>query len=232
MADDLEAPDDADKLYAARGDEIPANRPYMQGDVFADVEIPGVDDGAGYAAVLVHPCAMRADGVTLAARLQVARVESGHAIPLDRWISANFKQMPLPEMVPGNGDPGYAVMFDLAGRVATIDLRAESRVACLSPYGISLLQQRQVHHLTRYIVPSEALHATCANVLAEAELLEEWMLAAEASGVGVEEASAAFHDLIRAPNAAGESLQDDLKHEAKRAGVRRAVLEAQSVRFG
>ena len=82
--------------------------------------------------------------------------------------------MPLPEMFRGAADEGFAVMLDLAGRVVTADLLAERRVACLSPYGISLLQQRQVHHLTRYVIPSQDLHATCANVLAEAELLEEW----------------------------------------------------------
>lgn len=232
MADELEGPANADQLYAARGDEIPRVRPYMQGDVFRDVEIPGVEDGPGYAAILAHPCSMRADGVALFDRLQLARVESGHAAPLNRWKSGYFRQMPLPELLPDEGDKGYAVMFDLAGRVATDSLLAEKRVAALSPYGISLLQQRHVHHLTRYVVPSAELHATCVHVLHEAELLEEWLIAAEDAHSDLAAAATAFHDFIRADREGGSTLQADLKDEAKRAGVRRAVLDEQRRCFG
>lgn len=232
MADELDSPENAAQLYAARGDEIPAVRPVMQGDVFADVEIPGVEDGSGYAAILAHPCAMRSDGVNLFDRLQVARVEPGHQVPLSQWSTGHFKLMPLPEMRQADADDGYALVFDLAGRVATDELRREQRVACLSPYGISVLQQRHVHHLTRYVVPSVELHATCVNVLAEAELLEEWLLAAEVAGVDVDQAALDFHELVRADQPGGSSLQEDLKHEAKRAGVRRSLLEAQKQRFG
>lgn len=232
MADELDAPENADQLYAARGDEIPAVRPVMQGDVFAEVEIPGVEDGAGYAAILAHPCAMRSDGVNLYARLQVARVEPGHPVPLDQWPTGHFKLMPLPDMRQADPDQGYGLVFDLAGRVATEKLRTEQRVACLSPYGISVLQQRHVHHLTRFVVPSVELHATCANVLTEAELLEEWLLAAEAAGADVAQAATDFHEVVRADQPGGSSLQEDLKHEVKRAGVRRAVLEAQKQQFG
>lgn len=231
MPDELEAPESADQLYAARGMEIPAARPYMQGDVFADVEIPGVD-GGGLAAILAHPCALRSDGVSLFDRLQVARVEPGHVVPLDRWATGHFKKMPLPAMAPDDAERDYAVIFDLAGRVETGALRVDSRVACLSPFGIALLQQRQVHHLTRYVVPSVDLHATCANVLAEAELLEEWLIAAEASGKDTDAAASDFHQLMRAERENAASLQEDLKHEAKRAGVRRAVLDAQRELFG
>jgi hypothetical protein len=44
MPDELEAPETASSLYLARGADVNIDRPLIQGDVFADIEIPGVED--------------------------------------------------------------------------------------------------------------------------------------------------------------------------------------------
>lgn len=57
----LEAPAREDDLYHSRGEEVLPTRPLLTGDVLADVEIPGLDDGRGLAIVLTHPCSDRRD---------------------------------------------------------------------------------------------------------------------------------------------------------------------------
>src|SRR4051794_8606280 len=115
MPDELEAPETASSLYLARAAAANVDRPLIHGDVFAHIEIPGVDDGAGIAAIITHPCSMRRDGVQLVERLLVARVVICNPIPLDRWSGGNYKVMPLPELLAS--DEHFAVNYELCGRV-------------------------------------------------------------------------------------------------------------------
>lgn len=95
----LECPDAAEHLYlAASQDEVPTARPFMTGDVFTSIAVPGLDS-TGLAIVLTHPCSMRADGVRLAPRLLMARVAPTSPIPLPDWRNGHFKVMPLPELL-------------------------------------------------------------------------------------------------------------------------------------
>src|SRR4051794_36893210 len=110
MPDLLEAPTSSSDLYLARGAEVNVDRPLLQGDVFADIEIPGVDDGPGVAAIITHSCAMRTDGVHLVDRLLVARVELAPDVPFARWVDGHFKILPLPELL-GMSQQAYSLKY-------------------------------------------------------------------------------------------------------------------------
>ena len=222
----LESPSSAEELYRYRGSDVPLTRPIFQGDIFAGVHIPGIEDGAGLAMVITHACSMR-QGHSLRARLIVARVElRTPPIPLP-W-SGNFRFMPLPDLTPG--EPGsWATNFEALGTIRSEILLMAERIACLDDRGVLLLQQRHAHHLTRYVVETEALYEQCASVLGEAELLEEWLTASledledGCSGRVAEEA--AEFDAFVGP------FRDDLNDPSRRASVRRTVNQEIRRRF-
>jgi|SRR5215218_6779094 len=232
MPDRLEAPESPLDLYLARGEEVNVDRPLLQGDVFADIEIPGVDDGPGVAAILTHPCAMRRrDGVHLAERLLVARVEIGPDVPPDRWAAGHYKILPLPDLL-ATGSENYALEYDLCGRVDSRLLQEAERLACLDPFGICLLLQRLVHHQARVIVPTSDFHESCAHVFEEADLMEDWIGSARSAGEDVDAAAVELHEFLRAPRKDERCLQDALRDVARRAHVRRVVHERIAERFG
>ena len=90
-------------------------------------------------------------------------------------------------------------------------------VGCL----FALLNQRHAHYLTRFAVETAVLHEQSANVLSEAELLEEWLTASVQLTSGnwrheVKDETTAFDEFLT-------PLRDQLKEPSRRAGVRRAV---------
>ncbi len=230
-SDDLEFPASADDLYLARGVEVSAARPLMQGDVLEDVELPGIDDGHGKAAILTHPCSMRR-GSRLADRLLVGRVGTTTPLALEAWATGHIRVMPLPELDPNAPQQSYAASFENVSSAASTDLVGKQRIACLSDHGIALLEQRYVFYLTRFVVPSEQLHMVCAPVLAECELQEEWMGRSAISNVPREAAEEAFHEFIRAPREGRESLQEALEEASKRGFVVKEVRGEMNTRFG
>ncbi len=169
---DLESPQNPDELYRYRGSETCIARPVFQGDVFEDIEIPGLDDGPGLAIVLTHPCTMRGKYSALRPILTAGRVKSYREVTLP-WYR-EFKVLPLPNLLEGSTD-SYAAFFDEAGLVKATDLDVRRRVACLDDRGVLLLQQRQAHHFTRHVVETESLFEHTAGLLTEAELFEEWI---------------------------------------------------------
>ena len=231
MPDQLETPSSPLDLYLARGSDVNVDRPLLQGDVLADIEIPGVEDGQGVAAILTHPCAMRRDGVHLTECLLVARVDIAADVPLARWVDGNYKIMPLPEMLAAGGQ-SYSLAYDLCGRVASGELESAERLACLDPFGICLLLQRMVHHQSRVIVPTSKFHEACAHVFEEVDLTEEWLDAARGVGEDLDASAVEFHEFLRAPREDERALQDSLRDPARRAHVRRIVREHMQVRFG
>ncbi len=141
MSDEaLEAPNSPPDLYLASSpEEVEQARPFITGDVFDGITIPGLSaKSEGLGIVLTHPCSMRADGVRLIPRLHVASVAASQQIPLRKWSDGHFKVMPLPEL---NGQD-WVVSFEQMGVVDSGSLLHDKRIACLSPYGIHLLQQR------------------------------------------------------------------------------------------
>jgi hypothetical protein len=223
MVDDLDAPISNDSLYLARGEDVNELRPLMQGDVFSDVAVPGLDDEPANILILTHPCSMR-HGPHLADRLLVARVRTAGLVTTEQWRSGHFRKMPLPDLGGSASGDHHAAEFEDVGALASDALVPGARVACLDPYGIGLLQQRFVHYLTRVVVPLDKLSVVCGPVFAEADLLEEWIEAAVAVGRPVPAAEESFDAFIRdASRPGGRSLQDDLKDPLKRAAVTRAV---------
>ena len=167
----LEGPDSPDDLYRYRGDDVPRARPIFQGDVFENVEIPGLEDGPKLALVMTHPCSMR-DGPTLRNRLQLGRVSE--SIDTVDW-RGNYGIVPLPHLRPDADIRSFKMRLEDVGIVNGELLEPRSRIACLSDLGISLLQQRQAHYYTRDVVEKEVLFENSASLLVEAELLEEWI---------------------------------------------------------
>ncbi len=231
MPHELERPATPSELYLARGDEVNVDRPLLQGDVFADIVIPGVEGGPGLAAIVTHSCAMRRDGVHLIERLLVARVEPSSDVPLERWPAGHFKILPLPEL-RGDGGESHALKYELCGRVDSEDLLRAERIACLDPFGICLLLQRKVHNEARVVVPTDDFYEACAPVFEEADLLEEWTGAAREANEELDQALIEFHNFIRAGRQDEKALQEALHDPARRPHVRRIVREQIAARYG
>lgn len=217
--DTLECPDAAEHLYlAASQDEVPTARPLMTGDVFTSIAVPGLDS-TGLAIVLTHPCSMRVDGVRLAPRLMMARVAPTSPIPLPDWRSGHFKVMPLPELLGTH----HSARFDEIGLVESGSLEEGMRVACMTPYGVHLLQQRFIWHLTRFLAPTHRLAEVTEAVFEEADLQEEWVERSASRGNDPQSAAEAFHEWIRSPDSSGVPRQNQLRQADLRAGVRRQM---------
>jgi hypothetical protein len=229
MGDLTLPPSSAGDLYLYRGGGITACRPVMTGDVFADVEIPGVDDGPGLALVLAHPCSMRS-GAHLRDRVMACRVVDGSSIRPDQWATGYFGVMPLPDLM-GTGDVGCRAVFELAGRVPTGSLDLEKRLSCLEETGIALLLQRLAFSYTRAVIEVEVLHSSVAHLLSEAELLEQWVedraaAAGGATATVIRAAEMEFDSLMReADPVSGDSSRARLVDPATRASVRRLVAK-------
>jgi len=215
----LEIWDAPEQLYLARGDEVNQYRPLFTGDVFADVAVPGVQ-AEGMAIVLAHPCSMRAHGASLQPRILMAAVGRSDRIGKSAWTTGHFGLMPLPDLL--RADELCVARLDEIGLAATGTLRLDQRSACLSPFGINLLQQRFIWRLTRHEVPTHELQKASAHVLEEADLLEEWCEAVCSGGMSPEEAAAAFEVFLRADRGASESYQAQLRDAQLRPGVRKA----------
>ncbi len=200
----------------------------MQGDVFEDVIIPGLNEGPGLAMVITHPCSMRR-GPHLRLRLLMGRVAARDQ-PIKLPWRGNFGLMPLPALFVNQPPGTWALSFEDVGSVSAAALDVDRRVACLDDLGISLLNQRHAHYFTRYAVETAALYEQSANVLAEAELLEDWLAAA------IDEESKDWHERAAAETVKFDSfiapLRDGLKEPARRASIRRAVADEISRRFG
>src|SRR6266511_58618 len=220
MTDELEAPASVEELYLARGAEVSQARPIMTGDVIKGVDIPGVEV-EGDAIILQHPCSMRKGGVNLVDRLLTARVTASEDVPFGRWPTGYFGRMPLPELY-GEGNHASA-SFDDIGLVPAPVTEGAERLACLGRKGINLLQQRFVFYLTRFAVPTFQLDRVAAAVFEEADLLEEWTMAALSRGQNAQEAAQQFHEWIRTDDGTGVSRQGRLAEPQGLSAVRRAL---------
>ena len=216
----FEKPDD---LYVARGDEVNPLRPLFTGDVVADMAVPGVQDG-GMAIVVAHPCSMRGKDAQLEPRVLVAAVEErAKKIGIAAWIKGHFGLMPLPDLLE-SGNLWVARLDDI-GKALTADIVAAARVACLSPFGVNLLQQRFIWRLTRHEVPTFQLHEASAHVFEEADLLEEWSDTVCAAGMSPEQAATSFEAFIRKDCGDGKTLQGHLRDPQRRSSVRVACRD-------
>ncbi len=161
----------SDRLYAAVGDEVNAARPLFTGDVFDELDIPGVGLTAGI--LIGHPCSIRGRSGAVQPQLPIAVVESHDVVPAEKWASGFFNRVPLPDLPLHGGF--HVARLDRFGLVPTEAVRGAARVACLSHPGINLLQQRLLFHQTRLEVPVGQFQAAFDHTYEEADLLEEWV---------------------------------------------------------
>lgn len=221
MPDELEAPGDPEDLYLARGSEVTVARPLLTGDVVDGIAIPGLEDAPGLGIIVTHPCSMRRDGVTLADRLLTARVEAYQPLAPEHW-KGHWKVMPLPVLIPTGGFH-LAARLDKIGLVSSEVVIAATRVACLSPFGVNLLQQRFIWHLTRFCASTSRLNEACAAVFEEADLHEEWVMHRVVAGDEVAVAAAEFHAWIRGEDSDAVRRQERLADPQRLAGIRREM---------
>ncbi len=246
----MEAPRAASELYLARGDEVSPWRPVMTVDVFADVDIPGVEPWDGdeekLAMVVAHPCAMR-EGPRLKSRLSVVRVVSCQEILLSEWPKRHFSLMPLPDLAgaaaegeeresePPPAVVHHAAIFELRGRVETSALDLAKRRACLTEEGVAYLHQRMCHNDTRHPPSVRELMTACAGVFAEIEQAEEWnealidaavLAEPELLHAALERTALDFDAELTVKRTYGKkqsSLRDDLDDPTKRPNARRRI---------
>ena len=221
----LEMPTDLEEIWLARGEEVQPARPLIQGDVFADVALPGLGDAPGLAVIIDHPCSMRS-GVTLRPRIQMLRIREERAsLKGGVWPTGQYRLMPLPGL---RGDTRYAAFFDETAMIPAADLASAHRTACLSEYGILVLQQRLVHHLTRVRVGIKTLREASINILEEVTLQEEWTIElATGEPEAYAREAASFDAFMRAPlsEESGPSRRDALRNDVQRSAVRKAVRQ-------
>jgi hypothetical protein len=219
----LSCPGSTEELYLARGD-VPAHRPYLQGDVFVDVTIPSVGTPHKYAMIATHPCTMRRGG-RLVERVRMVPVTQHDEIPLERWSDSHFRVFPLPEMLEGTS---FAAKLDETGMVQTVELDFRQRRAVLSDSGILLFQQRMIFADSRAAIRLKTLEQASAPILAEADLLEEWneRLVGSAEGVDQSESvrrEAEAFDAFLGTTVGEMTLRQMLRDEHRRSAVRKAV---------
>jgi hypothetical protein len=161
---------DVAQLYRARGPEVSPHRPLFTGDVLRDVSIPGLP-GPGMAVVVAHPCSFRGRGGRLNERVLVARVNRVNREGPFAWPTRFFDRMPLPDV---DGEGHWAGFLEEIGLASSEEVIGAQRLACLSDFGINMLQQRLTCHFTRAKVPTHVFNEAFSHTYEEAELLEDW----------------------------------------------------------
>ncbi len=226
----LETYDEPSQLYLATGAEVSAFRPMFTGDVFTAVDVPGTPEPT-LAIVVDHPCAFRIGGGGLADRVLMAVVRTRtETISASAWPTQHFAKSPLPDL----GLEGYHIVhLNETGRVELAGLSLERRVACLSVFGINLLQQRLVMYLTRLEVETSKFYDAFGHIYEEADLLEEWSETLSDAQIPLDDAAARFEAFVRTPQTGGISLQAQFRDPQRRPAVRKACrAEAHRILVG
>ena len=156
-------------------------------------------------------------------RLAVARVRTYQSLAPEAWPQGHYRVLPLPYLRPDNHDESLAADFELIGTVSSEALVTEGRIACLSDYGLTVLQQRRVHNDTRVVVELDVLLEQAAPNLEEADLLQEWLEALvndPASPEQVAQQTGAFDEFL---SAADGQLRDMLLEAVTRSSVRKRI---------
>jgi hypothetical protein len=210
----LESYQDASDLYLARADEVSPYRPFFTGDYFE------IDAETGWL-IAAHPCAMRGREAELLSTVLVLPVQRMESPPrADKWAGGHYRQMPLPDLQGSF----RAASFDGLTRLDTSTLSIGDRKACLSQFGINLLQQRMIFYLTRFEVTTSELDSAFAHTFTEADLLEEWV---EATVINddTRTASTNFENIIHShfDDEQTLTLQDALRVPQHRATVRQRL---------
>ena len=216
---------DSASLYRARGGDVNLYRPLFTGDVFRDIGIPGLP-GTGLALVIAHPCSFRGGEGRLGPTVLVARVQTVAKEGASAWASRFYDKMPLPDL----DGPGYwAGLFDSIGLATSEALLADERVACLSDFGVNMLQQRLTCSLTRAKIPTQEFNRAFSHTYEEAELLEDWTSELCGAGDNRAEAERSFDEFMREGDPSRRKLLEDPQH---RHAVRQECRKQIAYRLG
>ena len=178
--------------------------------------------------IVAHPCSMRGKDARAEPSVLCAAVMESGRIGASAWQCGHFGLMPLPDLRVA--DELYVARLDDIGKALTADILAGDRIACLSQFGVNLLQQRFIWRLARHEVPTFQLQEASAHVFEEADLLEEWNETVCAAGMTMDQSAARFEVFLRADLGGGKTLQDDLRDPQRRSAVRKACrVEARRV---
>jgi len=193
--DVLVAPRSDDELWDL-DDEAVRLRPYMTGDVFADVD----DGDAEHVAVMIvgHPCVIRGSRGRLARRVPCCVVKQMQdELPYDQWPEGRFHLFPVPDAL-GLGEHHAAYLLEWRS-VRQGELRRDRRRATMTDRGVYILQQRFTHAITRYATVLADFEAATIKEMREAELEHEWvadLVADPADDAAVNEQVLAFHTFL------------------------------------
>ncbi|XKK60644.1 hypothetical protein HFP71_33525 [Streptomyces sp. ARC32] len=226
MPQEMEKPQDSADLYLALGEDVNLARPILTGDVFADVAITDTDGSSATRTVMVldHPCSLRTDGFTLTPRLLTAEVRPTQQ---GSWRTGSYNRIFLPPPFPQAESKAApcAAFFDSCFHVSPDQLRAGTRIACLSTLGVNLMLQRRVKHFSRVTVETAKFQEANLGVYEEADLIEEWCTDREDDGVKVDEAVAECVKWLT-DGPAGRRPQDLLKDPQQRSTIRKQMRTA------
>src|SRR6266478_4337160 len=195
----------------------------MQGDVFRNVEIPGIERGLGLAVVLTHPCSMRTRAGALRPKLLLGRVIDHQVVPSQKWPDGWYRLLPLPDLRSAN--ESLALDFEQIGTVSSAGLVISDRLACLTDYGATVLQQRFLHHLSRVVVAVDVLHAQAAPNFEETDLLYEWLHALVADPAAEDVVANQTTEFNNFLDANDEELRRLLRDVVSRSTVRKRVRD-------
>lgn len=242
MGAQLDPVPDIARLYAYRGalgseDAPPRYHPYHQGDVFSNVELPGLSEHYDHAMLFLHPCTMR-QGAGLAPEVTVigVKVKSAKKVMTgpeawERHWSNSFSVMPLPDMY-NQGKGTHVAEFMKMATVSSSALVRDNRISTLSPEGRLHLLQRAFHHFSRTIVPLRDIRPSMRPVEREIELQTDWVEAcceqqASESDEVIAEAERAFNDFVSA-----DGRREQLRDGISEFEVSRAVKKEIEMRYG
>jgi hypothetical protein len=177
-------------------DEALRLRPYMTGDVFADVD---EGDGEHVAVMIVgHPCVIRGSRGRLARRVPCCVVKQmERELPYDQWPEGRFHLFPVPDNL-GLGEHHAAYLLEWRN-VRQGELRRDRRRATMTDRGVYVLQQRFTHAITRCAPVLADFEAATVKEMREAELEYEWvadLVADPAGDAAVNEQVGAFHSFL------------------------------------
>ena len=193
--DVLVAPRSDDELWDL-DDEALRLRPYMTGDVFADVDVG--DDEQAAVMIVGHPCVIRGSRGRLARRVPCCAVKQMQdELPYERWPEGRFHVFPVPDAL-GLGEHHAAYLLEWCS-VRHGELKRDRRQATMTDRGIYVLQQRFTHAITRCAPVLADFEAATVREMREAELEYEWvadLIGDPADDAAVNEQVRAFHTFL------------------------------------
>ncbi|MGX1853395.1 hypothetical protein OIU91_20725 [Streptomyces sp. NBC_01456] len=189
MAEQLDQIPCIGELYAYRGvpdvdeDAPPLCLPWHQGDIFENVDLPGLESTMGM--LFLHPCTMRKRAALVEQVTMIAVEEfSGKKVldgddAWDRHWKSRYSVMPLANLRNREVRGGTHVAdFSKLATVPSSELNRSKRIAALTDAGRLHLLQRSFHHFSRLVVPLGDLRAGMRGVNREIELQHDWVEAA------------------------------------------------------